>query len=526
MKALIKEIKENNQDFEFYPTTDEILESLKNRINLLSNKSSILDIGAGNGKVLNTFDIRTKYAIEKSKILIENMNKDIFIVGTDFNEQTLIDKKVDIIFCNPPYSVYEEWSNKIIKEANSYTIFFVIPERWKKQKSILDSLKLRDAEYEIINSFDFLDSEDRKARTKVDLIQINLNHKGYYSEIKEDPFNIWFNENFKFKKDEKNLFDNGDSYKKQEKLKEVVSKENLIVELVYLYNEELANIINNYRTLETLDFSIFKELNIDINNVKESLKLRIEGLKNLYWKELFDNLDKIIDRLTYSSRDNLLRTLMDNTGIDFTVSNVYSVVIWTIKNANEYYNKQLLEMYISLSDKDNIKNYKSNKRMIEDGWRYNKKDMSHYSLDYRIVHNFYNALDIHYWNKTVTGLSLNAKRFIQDIFTISNNLGFEITTKLDNIHWEAGKPNNFYLKDNSLFVEIKAFKNGNLHFKFKKEFMKKFNLEAGRLNGWIKSPKQASEEFDITEEEAKKIFSINFKMLPKNILMIENIKNI
>ena len=86
------------------------------------------------------------------------------------------------------------------------------------------------------------------------------------------------------------------------------------------------------------------------------------------------------------------------------------------------------------------------------------------------------------------------------------------------------KPNNFYLKDDSLFAEIKAFKNGNLHFKFMPKFMKKLNLEAGRLNGWIKTPKQASEEFAITELEAKEMFRGNFAMLPKNMIMIEEIK--
>ena len=70
----IHQIKENNQDFEWYPTTDEILEIIHRDINKQNtyNKEeycgSILDIGAGNGKALNKLTTGNKYAIEKSSV--------------------------------------------------------------------------------------------------------------------------------------------------------------------------------------------------------------------------------------------------------------------------------------------------------------------------------------------------------------------------------------------------------------------------------------------------------------------------
>ena len=42
-------------------------------------------------------------AIEKSQTLIDNMPSNVFVVGTDFNENTLIDKKADYVFCNFKY---------------------------------------------------------------------------------------------------------------------------------------------------------------------------------------------------------------------------------------------------------------------------------------------------------------------------------------------------------------------------------------------------------------------------------------
>lgn len=52
MQVLVDKLKENNQDFEFYPTTDEMLSciapSLKGTLSgNYSNDKSVLDIGAG-----------------------------------------------------------------------------------------------------------------------------------------------------------------------------------------------------------------------------------------------------------------------------------------------------------------------------------------------------------------------------------------------------------------------------------------------------------------------------------------------
>ncbi len=129
---LLQETIASNQDFEWYPTTDEIISAVaqhakeitKRRI---SHTKSILDVGAGDGRVLKVLAEALEdehgrrpdmLAIEKSTPLIDAMPKEIGIMGTDFHQQTLMDKKVDVIFCNPPYSEYALWMAKIITEAS------------------------------------------------------------------------------------------------------------------------------------------------------------------------------------------------------------------------------------------------------------------------------------------------------------------------------------------------------------------------------------------------------------------------
>ena len=49
------------------------------------------------------------------------------------------------------------------------------------------------------------------------------------------------------------------------------------------------------------------------------------------------------------------------------------------------------------------------------------------------------------------------------------------------------------------------------------QFMKKFNLEAGRLRGWLKTPQEAAEELDISIEEASSYWKSNFTLIPENL---------
>ena len=136
--TLIDLLKEHEQDFEFYPTTGAILASLAPflKSNDFHKNKSMLDIGAGNGKVfkvLESLDISfsEKYGIEKSDILRAQMDKEIFIVGTDFHASTLIDKKVDVIFCNPPYKEFTHGPRKLLKKPTPKIFFWSFPSAGK-----------------------------------------------------------------------------------------------------------------------------------------------------------------------------------------------------------------------------------------------------------------------------------------------------------------------------------------------------------------------------------------------------------
>lgn len=147
MKTLITQIKDAGQDHEFYPTTNAILAALFADMEKQDIRpGSVLDIGAGNGKVLSAFREKhhaTLYAIEKSTVLQQQLDASVLILGSDFAEQSLYSKPVDLVFCNPPYSDYQQWMRKILREAAASTIYLVVPRRWEDSAEVTAALKFR-----------------------------------------------------------------------------------------------------------------------------------------------------------------------------------------------------------------------------------------------------------------------------------------------------------------------------------------------------------------------------------------------
>ena len=533
-KELLRAIKDEGQDFEWYPSTLEIIDIVKSDVD---ENNSVLDIGAGDGRVLDQISKEgKKYAIEKSVPLIEAMPDDIIIIGTDFYSTTLIDKQVDVIFCNPPYSDFKSWAVKIIREANANYIYLVIPERWKDCQNIKAALQLREAEIKILGTFDFLNAE-RQARANVNVLKISLRRHSEYDRLNIDPFDIWFDETFN--SDEKVQESNDSSEEKaswQDKINKAVTTEKGIINImVEMYNAEMKHLYDNFKVLALLDSDLLKELDTNLGNIKEAVKKRIEGLKNKYWEEVFSRIHEITSRLTTGTRKAMLDKLTGFTPVDFTEDNIRAVLIWVIKNANKYYDQQIIDVMKSMVSESNVKNYKSNqKTWVQSGWRYNKSEdeNSRYALELRIICEHYSGVkpnDAYFNYDYPNNLSKTSHEFINDIVVIAGNLGYitKDTTYVSHFdgerNWESGQTEEFKNSKGEVLMAVKGFKNGNLHIKFKKELICKFNVEFGRLKGWLNSPEQAAEELQIPKELAQIAYKSSYKIMNNNIKLLTSV---
>lgn len=537
--ALVKQLKQENIDLDWYPTTLPILNTIKADMDqliedsYLDNYPSVLDCGAGDGRSLIHLTEGSRYAIEKARPLLQVMDESIYIVGADFNQNTLIDKGCQVTFCNPPYFDFVSWTTKIITETCSAYVYLVIPKRWESNTDIQQALELRNAKATVLGEFDFLEA-DRKARAVVNIVKITLTNERRYQgcESETDPFTNWFNENFKIDAAEKEPYSRkpAASVSKEDIDTGLVKGGDIITVLTELYDRDLQKLIKNYKSLEEIDPVLFQELDVNFTDLRAAFKLKIKGLKNIYWNELFNNLTKITDKLTKGSRENMLEKLTSRTDVDFNSDNIYAVVIWVIKNANKYFDKQLINLVERMTAKANVVAYKSNKKVFEDeDWRYSRApdDLGAFSLEYRIIMEEIGGLDSSYQGERNMGLSPVGSHFLSDILTVASNLGFDTTnmTTPTDFWWESNKGHDFYYRDHAkgedvILMSVKAFRNQNLHLKISPKFMARLNVEFGRLKSWVKDARSAADEMDIDIEDAMAGFNSNLTLTNKSLVAL------
>lgn len=523
INALINELKENNQDFEFYPTSKEMLQTIEPYM----DNETVLDIGCGNCnfKKYLGHKIKKYYVIEKSKILLKQLDTDTICLGTDFQSNTLIDKKVTTIFCNPPYSEFTEWTHRIISEGNFIQAFLIIPERWKNNTETLNLLDFYNIRHSVIGSFDFLDAE-RKARAKADIVRLykkrydnirSLRKEEYMQDFDIEAFDGYFQKTFRVKTSRES------DYQREERLRK--EKEQTITTalssqkgskaeiLVNLYENEYKTLVGHLNLIMQLDERVLESFGFSVEKVKEGLKSQISGMKYRYWHRVMNEMEEITERLTNESRNALMDKFKELYCIDFTLDNIYALILWVVKNANKYYNSQLISFFKKLSDESNVKPYKSNKKLFEkDGWRWSSTNKTHYILDYRIIMSSPFRVK---WSGELDADDYNGGQTLSDIKTIANNLGFN--TKEHNYPATFGEKAYIYNKNGKPLAEYKVYKNGNMHVKFDIEFTKAMNVEVSRLLGWIRTKEDIKKEFPVQMAKgAEKYFKTNYTCLNTN----------
>ena len=529
--SLLRSVQESGEDFEWYPTTDRMIDVVSRWLD--KTAESILDIGAGDGRVLARLAARFEnspqlYAIEKSTVLVQAQPENVIPVGTDLFEQNLACLPVDYIFCNPPYSEFETWASMVIESGHARKAFLVLPRRWKESEGIALSLKKRGATARVLHSDDFVDAP-RKARAVIDIIEISFPLKdggGYWRKEVKDPFDIWFDEHISTFDQEEDQGDKSD-YELQQQAMARVRRLNTIQDLVEAYREEYERMEANYKAIFQLDYALLKELGVTKDAVRDGIKLKMAGLKSKYWLVLFERLNAITDRLSTATKAKFTERLTGRVALAFTASNAYAVVIWAIKNANAYFDQQTVQLYRELSTFEGVLNYKSNVRTwSRDKWRYSNRcdeSATHYALDYRVVVERHGGIyqgDRYGWGSYdyPGGLHRRCHELIADVVAVLYNLGFpSISPRSTDRNWVSGAWQNWYRRgtgSTEILFQVKAFKNGNLHFRFLPEAIKALNVEAGRLLGWLRSPGDVVDELGYSEEEAERFYSCTKTITP------------
>jgi hypothetical protein len=535
-------LREAGEDFEFYPTTPEIMAAMgadlfdylrghkgdysavrhgreQVKINREYNEETetlgietFLDIGAGDGRVLDYFSARKKYGIEIARAQADDLiRRGIFIIGRDYWDCSLVGNKYGLVFSNPPYSCFERWVAKLLEECDFEILYLVMPVRWKNIGEITRRLERYEAA--VVGEFDFSQA-DRAARGRVNLVRVNAPWTGHidtdghaYKTQKtlEDAFSRWVREYIADFEEKPRL----DWEKERER--ELALKQTPIDLLVGSYECEKEALGEAFRAIGKLDAAIIKLMGQDRDSMLEIIRKSIEGLRLKYWRAAFNKIDAVRERMTKRTRERIFNSIEEFNGLDFNAGNIYSVIIWTIHNTNIGILDQIGEVFDALTDKEYIEEYKSNRHWVKGDWKHTSDRYSerHYEslpdrwkigLDYRIV--------IRTWG--------GSDEVVNDFIVVCGNLGFPIRgdCKPDfKLHSEIQK---FYTADGVLAFTMRYYTgNKNAHLKIDKKLLMKFNIEVAKIRKWLSVPEEAVEEFDLTEAEAAELWNGGLSLLGK-----------
>lgn len=533
-KDLIDTLKQNNQDFDFYPTTQEIKNAVFNDIdNITENPKdhiknralsyrfgestgyrtynndreyvvkldSFIDICAGNGFMLTDYPknvvVKNSHAIEKSRILSNILiDKNIIVDGSDLYETVLLTKKYNVAYCNPPYSDYKNVVTYLCEQLTADILYLLIPNRWSSDDQ-LNKLMHSKGELTVLSNhtFDISDDAQRPARVNVDLIRIVCINRG------SDNFEKWFDSNIgEFKESEKIDLE----FAEPEKSKDVrIENQDSLTHLVDCYNEDLTKLLEHFTDLGKIPFEVLDALDIKKSNVMKKLQDSITELKHKYWLKSFNTLNEIKTRLTFDSRIDLMNSVSFIKESDFNVNNIRSLITYLTKHHNEYAQKQLEKLFLDLTNMDKgAKAYKSNEKWFNSGWRYTKETPEKYLLDYRIVVPFRKGR-----HSSSSQYHNDGNSIVSDLCVIANNFGYKTTEIETDKDAETGTA--YQVKDinDELIFEYRKYQNGNIHFKINQDLMLKINVEIGKLKGWLNSSQDIENEFEVPESKAKELLN-------------------
>jgi Domain of unknown function (DUF4942) len=158
-----------------------------------------------------------------------------------------------------------------------------------------------------------------------------------------------------------------------------------------------------------------------------------------------------------------------------------------------------------------------------------KDEMSHVSLDFRVVLERTGGMR-DYYGESGRALQRSAQEFISDMLTVATLLGFPTQTNDPRVndstyqssYWEAGKPQMFKTLSGEDLLEVRAFKNGNMHVRMSQAFTLSLNVAVGKLRGWLRSSEEAAEELC---PEAAAVFAQDLRLTAKQLFLACGVKS-
>jgi predicted RNA methylase len=432
---------------DFYPTPIEVIEAMQ----IDCNGLKVLEPSAGKGNIIDYLKdngAAEVFYCEINKDLSEICKNKATFLCNDFLElrQEQI-SHIDLIVMNPPFTKYRQHIEHafniakdgctIISLCNSDSL-----SNLKRYSEMNDIIRNHSNVYELGQVF-----QNAERQTNVDITCIHIFKPNYNNETEFDGFYMGEDEDYYSNENELVTFDEVRSYvnsyvgalKCFDKFTEV--------------NNEMSSICAKFKLQDGFTYKL--SYNNEVKNKNQFAK----ELQRIAWKQIFSkmNMEKYMTRGVMS---DINRFIENQSNVPFTRRNIFKMIEIIFGTRNHNMNRALVEAV------DNFTKYTHDNRFGVEGWKTN----SGHLLNKKIIIDW--MFERAYGNKSKVKLRYGSHAdMLEDLIKVIYNLrGYK--------YEDHKQLHNFVLDENGLFAgewyswdlfEIKAFKKGTIHIKFKNE---------------------------------------------------------
>lgn len=446
---------------DFYPTPPEVIQLMVNGTDL--NGKTVLEPSAGNGNIVD-FCIgsgASLLACELNEDLAKIVSSKCQFLKHDFLEVESHEiSHIDYIFMNPPFSADEKHILHAWKIAPDGCEIVALCNYETLNKSNYtrsrEELKRLVSDYgNSGNIGDVFSNAERKTGIDIGLVRL------YKPKTSND-----FGDYFESEDDAPEIEQNG--IMSYNAVREIVQR---YVNAVKLYDEVIANGVKMNDLIGT--FSYVKDLTFVCTvNDKETTKQTFQKeLQKKAWNWIFSkmNMNKY---MTKSLKEDINKFVEQQTKIPFTMKNIYKMMELVIGTQSQRMDKALLEVFDVLTER-----YHENRYNVE-GWKTN----SHYLVNKKFIMP-YIAPQSSYSNSP----SVNDRQ-AEIVDDFMKSLCYITGTNYDEIvsfYQRVSKGVEWGQWFDWHFFEVRLYKKGTGHFKFKNEdHWAMFNIHIARIKGY------------------------------------------
>lgn len=505
---------------EFYPTPEPLIEKLLAKYYIDDRdryiiSGNILEPSAGKGDIIDFIQDKCSshrldiFAIEINPDLQEILrSKEVALVDTDFLSYSP-DIDYDFIFMNPPFSKGAEHLLKAIEVATHTKIACILNAETIKnpytrtRKSLVQMITELGGEVEYVEDA-FVDAE-RQTGVEVALIWLDIRKE-------EKKFDFDFI-------DEEEIFSMLDMDFSQNGVakKDFIGNMQIRYEMAKkAYEEKLkADKKYDYYINQFLDgdgYMISGDFELTSGSPQSKMNHLLRNMKRIMWNKAITEME-IKKHMSSEILKNFERFVSMQSKMAFTKENVFAFFAHIMGNKQNIIEQSIVEIFDVLTSHG----YRENRMTVEtwktnSAYKINRKIIAPSQVRYgaycdaSYLKNYGDKFSLGYEDWNYSKLS-DLDKALCHISGKSQNDIIHIRTALEQKFNEIGKVrtgDTFDTKCESTFFEIRFYKKGTIHLKFKDEWLwNEFNYRACKGKNWLPADEYRTEDRPENQPQGK-----------------------